>query len=63
MGPLLLAIAILPLPFDVVGAWAGVVRYPVRRFLMFVMIGKVVKVTAIAFAGYYSIGWFVDSGD
>ena len=60
MGPLLLAIAMLPLPFDVVGAWAGVLRYPVRRFLLFVMIGKVVKVTAIAFAGYYSIGWFVD---
>lgn len=63
MGPLLLTIAMLPLPFDVVGAWAGVLRYPVRRFLLFVMIGKVVRVTAIAFAGYYSIGWFVDSAD
>ena len=63
MGPLLLALAMLPLPFDVAGAWAGVVRYPIRRFLVIVMVGKVVKVTAIAFAGYFSIGWLMGSID
>ena len=58
-GPFLLASAMLPLPFDVAGVWAGAIRYPVWRFLILVTIGKVVKVTAIALAGYYGLNWFL----
>ena len=56
-GGFLLAFALLPLPFDVAGIWAGATRYPVSRFLVFVTAGKVVNVTAIALAGHYGVNW------
>ena len=57
-GPALLSFALLPLPFDVAGIWAGSVRYPLPRFLVYVAAGKVIKVTGVAIAGYYGINWF-----
>ena len=55
----LFGIAALPLPFDVAGVWAGAYRYPVWRFLAFVAMGKMVKVTLIATAGYYSVPYLL----
>ncbi len=55
----LFAFALLPLPFDVAGLWAGAVHYPVWRFLLYVTAGKVLKVTAIAFLGYYGVSWLL----
>ena len=54
-GPALFTIAALPFPFDIGGVWAGAARYPVWKFLALVTAGKVIKVTMIAGAGYYSI--------
>jgi membrane protein YqaA with SNARE-associated domain len=47
--------AALPLPFDVVGLSAGITRYPVWRFLVYVALGKIVKVTYVATADGYGI--------
>ncbi len=58
-GPMLLVLAALPIPFDLAGVWAGTTRYPLSRFLLFVAPGKIVKVTLVAFAGYYSVGWLL----
>ena len=58
-GVTLAIIAILPFPFEVVGVWAGATRYSLWRFLVFVAMGKVVRVTGIALAGYYGIGWLI----
>ena len=58
-GAALFAFAFLPILADVAGVWAGTVRYPVWRFLVFVGMGKIVKVTAIALAGYYGINWLL----
>ncbi len=44
-----------PLPFDVVGIFCGAVRYPVKRFYLATLAGKLVKFTFIAFAGFYGI--------
>ena len=55
-GGALFAFALLPVPFDVAGLWAGTVRYPVWRFMLYVIPGKVVKVTGVALAGYYGLG-------
>ncbi len=41
MGGALFAFAFVPLPFDVAGLWAGTVRYPVWRFMLYVIPGKV----------------------
>jgi membrane protein YqaA with SNARE-associated domain len=54
-GAALFAFSVLPVPFDVAGIWAGTIKYPIFRFLAFVMAGKIVKMTAVAFAGHYGI--------
>ena len=54
-GGVLFGFAVLPIPFDVAGVWAGAVRYPLWRFAVYVTLGKVIKVTGIALAGYYGI--------
>ena len=54
-GGVLFGFAVLPIPFDVAGVWAGAVRYPLWRFAVYVTLGKVIKVTTISLAGYYGI--------
>lgn len=47
--------SILPVPFDIAGIWAGAARYPLIRFIPVVMLGKSIKVTIIALAGYFGM--------
>jgi uncharacterized membrane protein YdjX (TVP38/TMEM64 family) len=48
------AFAFVPfLPLDLAGMAAGVLRFPVWKFLLAVFSGKVIKYVAIAVAGYY----------
>ena len=61
IGPALFLFAALPLPFDVAGIWAGAIRYSPQRFMLYVTAGKLIKVTSVAFAGYYGIGWLLGS--
>ena len=51
--------ATIPGPFEIAGLWAGTVRYPLARFFVFVAIGKILKVTVFALAGYYGLAWFL----
>jgi len=49
----------IPNPFfDLAGIAAGVLRYPIARFLLFCWLGKTIKTVAFAFAGAYSITFF-----
>ena len=57
--PAIFTIAALPLPFDIAGVWAGAARYPVWKFLALVTAGKIIKVTLIAGAGYYSVPYLL----
>ena len=51
--------SIIPNPFfDVMGVAAGSILYPVRKFLLLVFIGKVVKFTWVALGCYYGVTWF-----
>ncbi len=59
VGATLLVMAALPVPFDVAGLWAGTVRYPLARFMAFVLAGKVLKVTALALVGHYGLHWLL----
>jgi len=54
-GAALFAFATLPVPFDIAGIWAGAGRYPVGRFFVIVVAGKMIKVTTVAVAGYYGL--------
>ncbi len=47
--------ASLPVPFDFAGIWAGTARYPLCRFFPIVLVGKSIKVTIVALAGYYGV--------
>ncbi|MBI4236105.1 MAG: VTT domain-containing protein [Chloroflexi bacterium] len=58
-GAILFFFAALPIPFDVAGLWAGSARYPLWRFLAAITPGKILKVTGIALAGYYSSPWLI----
>ena len=47
--------ALLPVPFDIAGIWAGAAHYPLIRFIPIVALGKTIKITGIAIAGYYGM--------
>ena len=47
--------AILPVPFDIAGLWAGAAHYPMIRFVPAVALGKTIKITMIALAGYFGM--------
>lgn len=49
----ILVLALIPNPaFDVVGIMAGVMKIPIHRFLIFSLIGKVLKMLVFAYGGY-----------
>ena len=57
-GWTILVLAAIPNPFfDLAGVAAGVAKMPMWRFLLFCFIGQIIKMTAFAFAGKYSIAW------
>jgi membrane protein YqaA with SNARE-associated domain len=56
-GITVFALSVIPNPFfDLAGIAAGMLRYPVWRFLLFCWIGKTVKTLAVAWAGSHAIG-------
>lgn len=57
----ILVLAAIPNPFfDLAGIAAGVAKIPVWKFLLFCWIGQLGKMAMFAFAGAYSIDWFVN---
>jgi membrane protein YqaA with SNARE-associated domain len=47
--------AATPLPSDIIGILAGVMRYDIRKFLLANFAGKLVMNTYVAFGGYYAL--------
>jgi len=45
----------LPLPFDLVGVAAGLVKYSRSKFFLACLVGKSIKFAAICYAGYLGI--------
>ena len=58
-GAALFTFAVLPVPFDLAGVWAGALRYPASKFFVYVAVGKTIKITGIALAGYYGATWLL----
>ncbi|HEY3310441.1 MAG TPA: VTT domain-containing protein [Anaerolineales bacterium] len=51
-------LAAIPNPFfDLAGLASGALKIPVRTFLLWCILGKIVKMLAFAYAGAYSINW------
>ena len=55
--PIIFLFAATPLPDDVVGILCGVIKYDVKKFFLATLIGKIVMTTALAWGGFYGIGW------
>ncbi len=55
-GWTILVLAAIPNPFfDLAGIAAGIVKMPLRTFLIFTWTGQFIKMTSFALAGHYSI--------
>ncbi|MBS3052606.1 MAG: VTT domain-containing protein [Candidatus Aenigmarchaeota archaeon] len=48
-----------PFPIDIVGLFCGMIKYDFRKYFLAMSTGKFIKMTVIAFAGYYSINWII----
>jgi len=60
-GWAILVLSAIPNPFfDVAGIAAGIAKMPMSKFLIFTWVGQIIKMTAFAVAGYYSIEWLTD---
>jgi len=57
MFPLLVIFGATPLPSDLMGIIAGIVRYDMKKFLLASFIGKAIMNISIAWAGFYGISW------
>ena len=57
----LFVLAAVPTPFfDIAGIASGSLGYPLRRFLLWVFLGKIIKFVLIGYACYHSIDWLTD---
>ncbi|MBI2971249.1 MAG: VTT domain-containing protein [Candidatus Aenigmarchaeota archaeon] len=50
----------LPLPFDVIGIFCGVIKYDIRKFVVAVFIGRFVLYAALAYASSMGIMFLPD---
>lgn len=51
--------AATPLPDDIAGIAAGILKYPVKKYFLAVLIGKIVLHLVIAYAGFYGLHWIL----
>lgn len=56
-GLFIFLLAATPLPDDIAGIAAGLFKYNIFKFELFVFLGKLVMNTVLAFGGYYGIHW------
>lgn len=59
--PILAVFAATPLPDDVVGIAAGIIKYDVRKFFLAVLIGKIIMSLALAWGGFYGMQWIMQA--
>jgi len=56
----ILLFAATPLPDDIVGILGGSLKYPLKKFFLASLIGKIILNLALAYAGFYSISWILN---
>ena len=49
--------AATPLPDDIVGLLGGTLKYPLKKFFIASLIGKIILNLALAYGGFYGINW------
>lgn len=60
-GATLFVVSAIPTPFfDLAGIAAGALEYPYKKFLMYVFLGKLLRLTIMAYTCRWGIEWVVD---
>lgn len=58
---LIALLAFIPNPlFDIAGMASGALKIPMWKFLIACSVGKILKMLAFAYAGYYSTDWIIN---
>jgi membrane protein YqaA with SNARE-associated domain len=57
--PVIILFAATPLPFDIIGILAGIIKYDTRRFLLATFIGKLIIFSVIAWSGLFGMEWLL----
>ncbi len=55
----LIFFAFFPFPFDLVGIAAGLIKFKIHLFMIGCAIGKSVRYSIIAYAGYFGMSWLM----
>lgn len=58
-GWMLTAFAFFPLPVDLAGMLAGLMKYDIRKFVFFIALGKIPRNILVAYAGAVSAHWLL----
>ena len=56
---IILIFAATPLPDDITGIVAGILRYPIKKYFIASLIGKIVLNLVLAYAGFYGTKWIL----
>ena len=56
----IILIILLPLPDDIAGVVAGIIGYDLKKFLLAAVIGKIITILAIAYAGQFALPYLGD---
>jgi len=54
---IILIFAATPLPDDLTGIVAGILKYPTKKFFIASLIGKIILHLFLAYAGFYGLSW------
>jgi len=54
---IIILFAATPLPDDIVGIIGGTLKYPLKKFLLASIIGKIIMGLILAYGGFYGINW------
>jgi membrane protein YqaA with SNARE-associated domain len=57
--PVIVITAFIPFPFDIIGILSGLAEYDIKKFFIAVAIGKILKTTLIAYAGFIGLPYIL----
>lgn len=52
--------AFIPFPFDIIGILSGVSKYDLRKFMLALLIGRLVRSLIIAYTGYWTVPFLIN---
>lgn len=57
---IIILFAVTGIFYDVIGILSGTLKYPVKKFFIATLIGKLLLYLILAYAGFYSVNWILE---